>query len=81
MLKLFKSSKNIDHETQIKGLIDEESIDFEGIQCCINKVQAKVESFDKDSGPRFRTNFDEYYNRYKSNICFKGLFEAKQGWV
>jgi hypothetical protein len=44
-------------------------------------VQAKVESFGKDGGPRFRRNFDEYYNRYKSNLCFKGLFEAKQGWV
>jgi len=44
-------------------------------------VQAKVESFGKDGGPRFRTNFDENYNRYKSNLCFKGLFEAKQGWV
>ncbi len=81
MLKFFQSNKKIDHETQIKGLIDEESIDFECIQCCINKVQAKVESSGKDGGPRFRTNFDEDYNRYKSNFCFKGLFEAKQGWV
>jgi hypothetical protein len=81
MLKLFLSGKKINHETQIKGPIDEESIDFEGVQCCINKVQAKVESFGKDGILRFHTKFDKNYGRYKSNLCFQGLFEAKQGWV
>jgi hypothetical protein len=74
MLKLFLSCKKIDHETQIKGPIDEESIDFECVQCCINKVQAKGGSFGKDGSPRFHTNFDEDYDRYKYNLCFKGLF-------
>jgi hypothetical protein len=55
MLKLFLSSKKIDHEMQIKGPIDEKSIDFEGVQCCINKVQDEMESFGKDGNPMFHT--------------------------
>jgi hypothetical protein len=36
-----------------------------------------VESFGGDVGTRSRKDIDNDYDRYESNMCFKGLCEAK----